>query len=69
MAVSKREVDCGIASWDGIGYWSCDLVQWDVIHAKSPHEVIDVVHVLLMRLWGEQGLEQPFAAMDLADMP
>ena len=46
----------------------CDLIERDVIYAKSPDEVINVGDMFLMRFWGKKSFELPLAVMDLANM-
>ena len=45
-----------------------DRVERDVVDAKSPNEIVDVVDMLLVRLGGKECLEKPFTIMDLSDV-
>jgi hypothetical protein len=45
-----------------------DRVERDIVDAKSPNEIVDVVDMLLVRLGGEECLEKPFTIMDLSDV-
>jgi len=61
-------MDSGVAARNGISHGMRDLVERDVVNAKSPHEVIDVADMLLVGLWRKQGFEEPTAIVDLADV-
>jgi hypothetical protein len=61
-------VDCGVAAGDDVRNYLCDLIERDVIDANSPDEVFDVGDMFLMRFQGKEGLELPFAIMDLANV-
>ena len=61
-------MDCGVATGDDICDYSCDLIERDVIDAKSPDEVFDVGDMFLMRFWGRENLELPLAIMDLVNV-
>ncbi len=65
---AEGEVDCGIAMEDDIRNYSCDLIERDVIYAKSPDEVFNVGDMFLMRFRGKESLELPFAVVDLANV-
>ncbi len=43
-------------------------VEWDVIDAKSPYKVLNVFHMLLMRLRCKDGLEEPSPILNLANV-
>ena len=53
---AKGKVDCGIATRDDICNYLCDLIERDVIYAKSPDEVVDDGDVFLMRFRGKESL-------------
>jgi hypothetical protein len=65
---AKGKVDCGVATGDDVCNYLCDLIERDVIDTKSPDEVFDVGDMFLMRFRGKEGLELPFAIMDLANV-
>ena len=65
---AKGKVDCGVATGDDVCNYSCDLIERDVIDAKSPDDVCDVGDMFLMRFRGEEGLELPLTIMDLANV-
>ena len=65
---AEGEVDCGIAMEDDIRNYSCDLIERDVIYAKSPDEVFNVGDMFLMRFRGKESLELPLAVVDLANV-
>ncbi len=48
--------------------YSCDLIERDVIDAKSPDKVINIGDMFLMGFWGKESLELPLAVMDLANV-
>jgi hypothetical protein len=58
-----------IATWDGVSKGACDLIQWDVVYTKAPYKIIYVTNVLLMGLRCKQCLKQPFAVVNLMNMP
>ena len=68
-AIAESEVDSRITARDRVSDWSSDLVEWNIIDAKSPYKISDVADVFLMRLWREQGFKEPTTAVDLANMP
>ncbi len=57
-----------IASRNGEGDQPSDLVEWDIVDAKSPNKVIDVGNMLLMRLGCEKGFEEPTAIVNLNNL-
>jgi len=65
---AEGEVDCGVATGDDICDYLCDLIERDVIDAKSPDEVFDVGDMFLMRFRGRESLELPLAVMDLVNV-
>jgi hypothetical protein len=65
---AKGEVDCGVAAGGDVCNHSCHLIEMDVVDAKSPDEVLDICDMFLMRFWGKDSLELPFAVMDLANV-
>ncbi len=65
---AEGEVDCGVATGDDVCVYSCDLIERDVIDAKSPDEVINIGDMFLMGFWGKESLELPLAVMDLANV-
>ena len=65
---AKGHVYSGVAPRDGVGNRPRDLIQRNIINTKPPHEVVDVADVFLMRFWGQECLEEPFAVVDLTDV-
>ena len=61
-------MDRGIATGDDICNYLCDLIERDVIYAKSPDEVFDFGDMFLMRFRGKESLELPLAVVDLANV-
>jgi hypothetical protein len=47
----------------------CDLIEWDIIDTEVPNEVVDVADMLLMGLRGKECFKEPFAVMNLEDVP
>ncbi len=54
-----------VAAGDGLGNRASDLVQGNIVDAKVPDKVFDIVNVFLMGLGGKEGFEKPLAIMDL----
>jgi hypothetical protein len=44
------------------------LVQRDIINAEPPHKIIDIDDMLLVWFQHQEGFEEPFAAVYLADV-
>ena len=65
---AEGEVDCGVTTGDDVCDYLCDLIERDVIDAKSPNEVFDVGDMFLMRFQGKGSLELPLAVMDLVNV-
>jgi hypothetical protein len=65
---AEGKVDCGVATGDDVCVYSCDLIERDVIDAKSPYKVINIGDMFLMRFWGKESLELPLAVMDLVNV-
>ena len=57
-----------IATGDEVGNETSDLIQRNIIDAKAPYEIVNILDVLLMGLWSEQCLEHPLSALDLTDV-
>ncbi len=53
---------------DGVGDGTSDLIQWNVIYAKSPDKIVNILDMLLVWLRGQQCFRHPTAAVDLADV-
>jgi hypothetical protein len=68
-AVAECEMQGQIAMWDGVSNGACDLIQWEVVYTKAPYKIVYVTNVLLMGLRYKQCLKQPFAAVNLTNMP
>jgi hypothetical protein len=45
-----------------------DLVQGNIVDAKAPDKVFDIVNMFLMGLGGKEGFEKPLAIMDLTNL-
>ena len=65
---AEGEVDSRVATGDDVCDYPCDLIEGDVVDAKSPDEVRNVCDVFLMRFRGKEGFELPLAIMDLANV-
>ncbi len=46
-----------------------DRIEGNIINAKPPYKVVDVVNVLLVRLWGKDCLKKPTPIVNLANVP
>ena len=57
---------CGVAPRDWIRDDPCDGVEWGVVDAKPPDELVDMADVLLMGLRHEYGFEEPTPIVYLA---
>ena len=68
-AVAEGEVDGRITARDRVSNGSSNLVEWDIIDAKSPHQIGNMADVFLVWLRREQGLKEPTTAVDLANVP
>ncbi len=65
---TKGEVDCGVTTGDDVCVYWCDLIERDVIDAKSPDKVINIGDMFLMGFRGKESLELPLTVMDLANV-
>ena len=55
---------------DRVHDYAWDLIEWDIIDTEAPHKVVDVADMLLIGLTrGKECFEEPFAVMNLADVP
>ena len=52
---------CRVTSWDGVCNNSSNLVEAYIVDAKSPHELANVLNMLLMGLGRKQCLKKPFS--------
>jgi len=57
-----------IATGDGVGNGTSDLIQRNIIDAKTPYKIVNILDVLLVGLWSEQCVEHPLSPVDLTDV-
>ena len=57
-----------IATGDGVGNGMSDLIERNLIEAKMPYEIVNILDVLLVGLWSKQCFEHPLSAVDLMDV-
>jgi hypothetical protein len=68
LTVAKSKVDCRIAVGYLIYDGARDLVQRNIINAKSPCKVSNIADVFLMGFWREEGFKLPLAVVHLTDV-
>ncbi len=68
LTVAKSKVDCRIASGYQIYDGARDLVQRNIINAKSPYKVSNISDVFLMGFWRKEGFKLPLAVVHLTDV-
>jgi hypothetical protein len=61
-----EDVNGRIVIGDGVGDGTSDLIQRDIIYAKAPNKIVNILDVLLVWLRGQQYFEHPSAAVNLA---
>jgi hypothetical protein len=57
-----------VAAGDWVGNKAGDLVQGNIVDAKAPDKVFDIVNVFLMGLGGKESFEKQLAIMDLTNL-
>ena len=61
-------MDGRIAAGNGVGDGTSDLIQRNIIDAKSPNKIVNILDVLLVGLRSKQRFEHPTAAVNLTDV-
>jgi hypothetical protein len=61
-------MNSGVAPGDGVGDGASDLIQGNIVYAKSPHKIVNILDVLLVGLRGKQSLEHPSATVNLTNV-
>jgi hypothetical protein len=57
-----------MTTWNWVSNNANERIEGNIIKPKPPYKVVDVVNVLLVRLWGKNCLKKPTPVVNLANV-